>query len=165
MKLLVIRHGYAGEESDEEDIDRKLTPEGREDVIALAAWMDKFQEIPSCIYTSPRVRCIETAEILRKELGLPKVEVEDGLGPDKGNALAQVVKRLASNKGLKRVAIVSNHETIDKGLRALDVIEHELEFDRMAMAELRILDVKRKSGKWDEKLRVLPSDLGGEDRY
>lgn len=165
MKILVVRHGFAGDETDKEDPDRKLTPEGREDVRALAVWLEKYNEIPSCIYSGPRVRCVETAKILQTELGLPKVELEDGLGPGKGNSLAQVVKRLASNRRLKRIAIVSNHDAIDEGLRALDLIEHEIQFDRIAMAELRILDVKRKSGKWEEKLRVMPSDLGGEDRY
>jgi hypothetical protein len=33
------------------------------------------------------------------------------------------------------------------------------------MAEMRIVKVKRKTGEWDECLRLPPSELGNWDRY
>lgn len=164
MKIYLIRHSFAGEESDDTNPARKLTAEGRTYAENLADWMDENGEVPNVIYSGPRVRCTETAEILRKAFGAPKVRIEDGLGPDRGNSLAPVVKKILSDTMLKRVAIVSNHDTICSGLRALDYSE-EIEFDRIAMCELRIIKIDRDDAYWEEKRRVLPSELGGIDKY
>ena len=164
MKLYILRHGYAGDADDTTEPDRELTDEGRVDVERIAAWMMDNGEVPSLVFSGPRLRTQQTAEVLRSEIGLPKATILDGLGPERGNALAQTILQLVKDPTLKKIAVVSDHDAIQKGLAFL-VGMTEKEYDTIAMGELRILKIDREDGYWREKLRILPSDLGGENRY
>lgn len=164
MKILLVRHSFAGDETDEQDPDRKLTPEGVQIVKDLATWMSNAGEVPNSLFTSPAPRARQTASVLHRELGLLKPRVEDGLGPNKGSSLASVLRRIAIDDRLKRVAIVSHHDTIEHSLAALNE-DKPTDLERMAMGELRILKLDRDTGRWSEKDRILPSELGNEDHF
>lgn len=74
MQLLLMRHGIAEsleESTDYNDAGRRLTDKGQsrvEDVARLLAAMDL---VPSVYLTSPRLRALETAEIVAKVMRWP----------------------------------------------------------------------------------------------
>ena len=166
MKCYVIRHVDAGETIEDDlaaDEARPITAEGAATAKRLATWMAENDEIPTVIYAAPDVRAMQTAKILQKELGLPRVKPEAGLNDDAAHSMRPVMKRMAA-AGEKRVALVSHHAAIISGLRALNEMKIP-EIDPYAKGELRILKVDRDTGEWEEKKIVRPSDLGGEDDY
>ena len=65
MKLYVMRHGPAEDQAESGlDADRALTAAGRERVRAVAKAIADEDEAPLTIFTSPLVRCVQTAEIV-----------------------------------------------------------------------------------------------------
>jgi phosphohistidine phosphatase len=65
MKLYVMRHGPAEEHADSGlDADRALTTAGRDRVRSVAKALLDADEAPLTIFTSPLVRCVQTAEIV-----------------------------------------------------------------------------------------------------
>ena len=70
MKLYFLRHGEAEEGKDIEDHDRRLTTNGIERTSTAAKVMTKLDIVPLYIYSSPRVRARQTADILAQQLGM-----------------------------------------------------------------------------------------------
>jgi len=65
MHVLLVRHGEAVDtRSAPTDTDRWLTNAGRQAVTRLGKALTKLDLRYSCIYTSPLVRAVQTAEIL-----------------------------------------------------------------------------------------------------
>lgn len=163
MRLYLIRHSQP-EPNEEEGgaADPALTDDGREYVENLAQWMLDKDEVPNILFASPALRTQETAEILRDAFGLPSVETKQSIGPQM--SIKKLVEKVAQDKSMTRVAIVSHHESIEHGLRVLN-LEPWIHLDIFAQGELRIIRVKRQKLTWEEHRRVLPSDLGGRDNY
>lgn len=165
MKLYVLRHALP-EDGDGEDYeanpDPPLSDDGREHATALAQWMLETEVVPNFIWSSPKLRCQETAEIVRDVLGLPQVETKGSMGSDM--SIRKMVLKACGDKAVTRLLIVSHHESIEHGLRVLN-LEPWIHLDVFAMSELRQYRVDRKDGTWEEHMRMLPSDLGGQDHY
>lgn len=170
MRLYVIRHSVREtpddfEEAEEGDPEAELTEEGEEIARSIGQWMAENDEIPTVIIASPAVRGQQTAELIAKEIedaGFvpPDIKTDVGIGPHmsiRGAVLDQL-----KDDDAGRVAIVSHSQSIRNGLMQLGDGEKP---DPIAMGELRVMKVKRKSGKWQEKQRILPSDLGHGDHY
>lgn len=168
MRIHVIRHaprepseGFS--EAEEGDPEADLTPEGKEIASALGEHMAETDTVPSVIYVSPTVRAHQTAEriveaIQQAGFAAPDIRQDTSLGPYQ--SILPIVKRLAES-GARDAALVSHHETIKNGLKALAVDNgDETKVDPHAAGELRTYKVKRKSGRWKEVDRVRPSDLG-----
>jgi phosphohistidine phosphatase len=81
MKLYFVRHGIAEEGNGIQDFDRKLTKEGIEQMRIAAKGMAALKVAPLHIYSSPRIRARQTADILADALGL-KVEVREEVNFD-----------------------------------------------------------------------------------
>jgi phosphohistidine phosphatase len=83
MKFLVLlRHGIAEEKTAEKpDADRELTDEGRRRMKRTARALAELFTAAEAIYSSPLVRCVQTAEIVAKAYGL-EVKTSDALKPD-----------------------------------------------------------------------------------
>jgi phosphohistidine phosphatase len=65
MKLYVMRHGPAEDYAESgRDEDRALTSSGRDRTRAVAKALADAGESPATIFTSPLVRCVQTAEIV-----------------------------------------------------------------------------------------------------
>lgn len=171
MRLYLVRHGEP-EDGDEYETnpDPPLSEKGREVVGALAQWMLEKDEVPSVIWASPMLRTQETAEILREAFGLPTVDTKGSMGPQA--SIRKMVLKAAQDRSLTRVMLVSHHETLEHGLRVLN-LEPRVHLDSFAMGELRIMKIRRKDGSWkgggdnDDPYhrRIPPSDLGFADKY
>jgi phosphohistidine phosphatase len=81
VKLLIIRHGPAGdpeewERQGKDDRLRPLTPKGKKEVRKAAAGLARLVPELELIATSPWTRAAQTAEIVNKEYGVDTEEVE-----------------------------------------------------------------------------------------
>ena len=87
MKLYFFRHGHA-EDADGPEFDdfaRRLTDKGVERTQAAARALVKLDVKPARLYSSPRVRARQTADILAKGLGVTvavREEVGFGFNPE-----------------------------------------------------------------------------------
>ena len=79
MEVYLLRHGTAY--SAQENPARPLTPEGREEVEAIAKVLKKRDLFVDVIYHSSKTRARETAEILASILDISKVEEAPYLQP------------------------------------------------------------------------------------
>lgn len=72
MELYFFRHGHAEDAQgpDFDDFARKLTDKGVERTVAAGQALLKLGVKPARIYTSPRLRARQTAEILASALGM-----------------------------------------------------------------------------------------------
>ncbi len=173
MKAYVIRHSVREQpedfaEAEEGDPEAELTEEGEEIAKSLGQWMADNGEVPSVLYVSPTVRAHQTAEHIVNSISdagyvPPDVKTDSGIGP------FQSIKGLLDKcceKDEKRVGIISHRGSIKNGLQAMAHDADDAQrVDSPAMGEMRVLKVKRGSGKWSEKQRVRPSDLGHSDNY
>jgi len=83
MKLFLVRHGHAA--SDPDDTQRRLSTRGTESTRRVAAFLRTSGALAGvqAIWHSPLVRARQTAELLRRELGLKAPVLETaGLRPD-----------------------------------------------------------------------------------
>jgi phosphohistidine phosphatase len=81
VKLLIVRHGPAGdreewERTGKDDSLRPLTPKGKKDVRKAARGLVWLVPSLDLIATSPWKRAAQTAEIVNKEYGVDLEEVE-----------------------------------------------------------------------------------------
>jgi phosphohistidine phosphatase SixA len=64
-KLWLLRHGIADGKRDEnsyaDDFVRMLTPKGAKQAIRAGKLLERLGDKPAAVYTSPRVRCLQTA--------------------------------------------------------------------------------------------------------
>lgn len=72
MKYYFVRHGLA-EELQDSDFNRELTEHGRGRVGTAARVMKRLNICPAKIFSSPRLRSLQTAQIIAEELGMEVV--------------------------------------------------------------------------------------------
>lgn len=76
MKLYFLRHGEAEDGGEIDDHERRLTPNGIERTAGAGKVLAKLAIAPLYIYSSPRIRARQTADIVAQALGLA-VDVRD----------------------------------------------------------------------------------------
>src|SRR5215211_5865810 len=85
MLIYIARHAWAGERGDPrwpDDSLRELTPEGIARYISLVKKLAKRGFNPERIATSPYTRCVQTAEIIAKNLAdTPTIDELESLEP------------------------------------------------------------------------------------
>jgi phosphohistidine phosphatase len=69
MKLYFVRHGKAAQNTSPDE-QRPLTADGIESVKHMASLLKKIACQPIAIYTSPRVRALQTATLIADALGM-----------------------------------------------------------------------------------------------
>lgn len=94
MRLYIMRHGYAEEGLGKTDSQRELNTKGLMRVKTAAKLLKNLGINPTHIYSSPRVRAYQTAEIVAQALG-KVVEIEDAVNFDFDH---NAVKQLAQNE-------------------------------------------------------------------
>jgi phosphohistidine phosphatase SixA len=170
VRFFLIRHSTREtpedfSDAEEGDPEAELTDEGREIAESLGKRMAEQELLPQVMYVSPTVRAQQTAEIIAEALEeagytKPEVKIDVGLGPHM--SIRSTVLKALKDESTEDVAIVSHRDTIKNGLMNLGKGDKPTP---MAMGELRVLKIKRKSGKWQEQEQVLPSDLGHPESY
>lgn len=83
IALYLLRHAHAGDPArwDGDDAARPLSEKGRRQARDLGGLLAEIDEAPDLFITSPRVRAVQTAEIVARALrNRVKVVVDDRLG-------------------------------------------------------------------------------------
>lgn len=173
MRCFIFRHSDAGpviHAQNLPDPDPSLTMVGREMAAKMANHLKIMGEEPTVVYTSQKARARQTGKIIAAKLGLGPIVQESGFGPvdHRGPSVGVVLKNLAAQKDpkLKRIVVVSHHDNIRQGLTALNKCDL-VDVDPICRAELRIINLDRKDGTWEEEYRCLPSEVDPdfEDLY
>lgn len=109
LDVYLIRHGEA--EDGGYDAYRGLTGQGRRKMRASAVLLAREAEIIDCIYTSPLVRAVQTAEITAQAVGLddPILIVPEIATPPKLETLIALVDQTPAN--FRGVALVGHEPT------------------------------------------------------
>ena len=85
MKIYLIRHGNATDMEDadfEEDAKRQLSVKGHDKMLMIASALKNLGIKPDMIVSSPYVRAVQTAQILKKVLDCRKdLAIQDALVP------------------------------------------------------------------------------------
>lgn len=116
MKLYFMRHGHAESRSKGiPDEERQLTSRGVERVENAAAVLARLGIAPAHIYSSPRVRAKQTADIVAETLGLP-VEVHDAVN---FNFSVDAVKDFVSASSDDDLMFVGHEPTMSATIEAI----------------------------------------------
>lgn len=82
MRLFIMRHGPSEDEAPSgKDFDRSLSATGRARTAAVAGELVRRGEHPTRIVSSPLVRAVETAKVVRSAFGGTRLDVRDELAP------------------------------------------------------------------------------------
>jgi phosphohistidine phosphatase len=96
MKLYFVRHGKASQNAPTDE-QRPLTEDGIESVKHIAVALKKSGCQPTIIYTSPRVRALQTATIIADEFGM-KAQINDACNFDfDAKAVVELCKEFSEN--------------------------------------------------------------------
>ena len=116
MKLYIIRHAIAveaGTPGVEDDSQRPLTDKGKKKMQKIAQGLRELETELDLILTSPYVRAVETAKILRKAFDLKKenvVETEHLTPTGDGNQVVNLIKEQYPN--VDKVALVGHEPAL-----------------------------------------------------
>ncbi len=108
MKLYFIRHGQAedAQAPDFDDFARKLTEKGRERIVLAGKALIRLGVKPVRLYTSPRSRALQTAQILAQSLNVrEEVREEVNFGFN-----IQLIPPLIANAGNEDEIVFVGHE-------------------------------------------------------
>lgn len=146
MSLYLLRHAEAVSEADDlSDESRFLTVRGRDTARRLGATLASLGIVPTAIVSSPLVRAVQTAEIVRHAAGFDAtLAIHEGLAP--GRSVGRFVGELAALEG----ALLVGHEPSLSRLAAS--ITGAIAFPGFDKAEAVCVD--RGAVVW----RLLPSD-------
>ena len=80
MRIYIFRHGVALDAADpsapELDADRPLTADGTERTRMALHGLISMGAVVDRIWTSPYVRCVQTAQLAAEVLGVPRMSIE-----------------------------------------------------------------------------------------
>ncbi|HEX2620778.1 MAG TPA: histidine phosphatase family protein [Phototrophicaceae bacterium] len=96
MKLYFLRHAHAEDGKGISDHERKLTPGGIKAASSVSRLMVALQLKPTRVFSSPRVRASQTADIIAAPLGVT-VEVREELNFDFNISAASNLTRKLSD--------------------------------------------------------------------
>lgn len=105
MRLYLMRHGYAEDGFGKPDEQRELNAKGVIRIKTAAQVLKTLGINPTHIYSSPRVRAYQTAEIVAQALG-KSVEIEDSVNFDFSR---NAVKQLADGKDQRAELMFVGH--------------------------------------------------------
>lgn len=172
MKLLVQRHGFAGnkiKDDDQQDLDRDITDEGETHARAVAKHLVDNDMAPDAIFSSPTKRALQTAHVMAEHIfGDPdKVTVDQNLA--EGKPLEMAVVARTQDENVKRPLLVTHSGNIDRLHHLKGKYGKKIKSDPMATSEVREIKIKRgdvepggpgqlPSARWKETNRVTPND-------
>jgi len=136
MQIWLVRHAIAAQRDEFQgaDVERPLTDKGRKRFRAFADWLAESAPPIRKIVTSPLLRAAQTANLLRKGMGLRKADVtiSDVLAP---GASPDKILELAGQLSLEIVAFVGHEPDFSRALGAF-VGGGRFEFGKGAVAAI-----------------------------
>ena len=160
-RIYLIRHGKAEDGFDKPDFERELHPKGRKKTEKVARFLLKKNIHPQLIVASMAIRTIETAEVIRDVLQLPKmiIQEEKDLYLAASNSILNTIYSLDDQ--INEVLLVGHNP----GISSLSTYLSNQDIDWMSTSSLVAIEIKAE--KWNEidhaKRKMLfyvkPSDL------
>lgn len=132
------------------DYQRRLTDFGRQQAEKAGVVLRMSGANPSVVLTSPVVRCVETAQIVARHLGVP-VQLAEELLPHKD--ISSFLRDLQDSKSVRRPYMVGHQDNMNPALAKLGGFKED-DVDPLETAEIR----KIRLGKdgWAERWRWVP---------
>jgi phosphohistidine phosphatase len=158
VELYLLRHAHAGDPAkwQGDDAERPLSEKGRGQAERLGAFLAERRLKPGALLTSPRVRAVETAQIVGNAIGV-KPEIDERLAMALDLAgLSEVI----DDAGSRRVMLVG-HDPDFSDLAATMVGAQSLALRKGALARIDVsLPLEPGAGilRW-----LLPPDLVARD--
>ena len=159
VELYLLRHAHAGNPDDwtGDDSERPLSPKGRRQAERLGRFLAERGFAPDVILTSPKVRAVQTAELVAGPIGVP-FETDHRLGgPLEIDLLSAVVEDANGN----RVMLVGHDPDFSDLCSSLSGA-HYLPLKKGALARIDSPMPLREAGgvlRW-----LVPPDLLSSDR-
>lgn len=132
MRLYLVRHGKA-EDHSKNDHDRQLTPGGAKRLQTEAQVLARLGIDPTRIYSSPRVRARQTAEIIASALG-KQVEISEEV--NFGFSLESVMKLVDGLPPDAEVMFVGHNPSTAQVVHALTGANVEMKVGGLARIDL-----------------------------
>jgi phosphohistidine phosphatase len=113
-ELLILRHGKSGWPSGVSDMDRPLKKRGERNATQIGARLASRNLVPSCCYSSPALRAIDTAGCVCEAMGVERdsVVVEQRLYHSSSATLLQLVQSFSPDD--RRVMIVGHNPGLEQ---------------------------------------------------
>jgi phosphohistidine phosphatase len=133
QQLWLLRHGEAVPHDSKPDPERELTARGERQAHAAGAALARLGVEFAAIYTSPKVRALDTAKLAARSLNV-EPEVEDVLGD--GFEVDDAHELLARHDGDARVLVVGHNPSFAQVVH--DLTGGRIDFKKGAVAAVRI---------------------------
>ena len=160
IELYLLRHADAGdpERWSGDDAARPLSARGRRQAERLGRHLARLGFRPDAVISSPKVRAIETAELMMAELeDRPAPVVDDRLAG--GFGLAELEDLLGGLKGARRVVLVGHDPDFSELLATLAGADR-LTMKKGALARLDLTS-GAVSGRADLRWLIPPDAIAG----
>ncbi len=122
-ELVLMRHAHAAASTGwQADIERPLSPIGRDDAFAAGMWLHESCESPDAVLCSPAVRTRETlAQLVRAGCQLPIVDFEPRIYEATLGELLEVIEvQLAQTPAPERLWLIGHNPGLEQLLFHLD---------------------------------------------
>ena len=155
VELYLVRHADAGdpEKWDGPDAARPLSPKGEKQSERLGRFLAGIGSRPDAIFSSPKLRASQTADLVAGRLGVP-VTLDERLA---GGVDEEVVEKVLRDAGDPRRAVLVGHDPDFSSLLQSLCVAGNVEMKKGALARI---DVDRPVGSGRGDLRwLVPPDL------
>jgi phosphohistidine phosphatase len=132
-QLWLLRHGEAEPHGVRPDAERRLTPRGEDQSRAAGAALAALELTFQHVYTSPKVRALDTARLAGQALGVEPIEVAglaEGFGAEDAREL------LAAAGADERVLIVGHNPDFEQIVH--DITGGRVDFKKGGVAGIRL---------------------------
>lgn len=120
MRLLILRHGIAEEDSpDGNDGSRRLTEQGEAQMRQVAAGLKRCARRPDVILTSPLVRAVQTAEYCAKAFDRKLSGLDELAGPDPAAVINAISGRDEQTLDEPTFMLVGHEPTLSRMVQIL----------------------------------------------
>ena len=133
QQLWLLRHGEAVPHDSKPDDERELTARGERQSVAAGAGLARLGVEFAAIYTSPKVRALDTARLAAESLNVDP-EIEDVLGD--GFEVDDALELLARHDGDARVLVVGHNPSFAQVVH--DLTGGRVDFKKGAVAAVRL---------------------------
>jgi phosphohistidine phosphatase len=133
MKLYFLRHAHAEDGKEGSDHKRRLTSKGLRAASNVAKVLSTLKFSPVVVYSSPRVRARQTAEVIAASLGV-NIEIRDEM--DFGFDAAAVKQLMNAHKPESELLLVGHEPSMSQVITGLTGARVQMKKGGIACVEL-----------------------------